>query len=538
MVMALPSLVLLIACANVATLIAGRSIARQREMALRVGLGATRRRLVRQLLSESLLLALLGGAGGVLAALWVTDLISAIDFGAGGIGTIIFDVTMDWRVFAFTGAVATLTGAIAGLAPALRVTRVDLTRAIGSGGRGVSRGASGRRLTSGLVVAQVGMSMLLLVCAGLLVRSQLQFAAVDLGFRTDHVLLATVNPRQQGYAPAQALGLYRDVAQEVAALPGVQSASWARTAPQAFDTGAMRVVTLGQGASPDTAPRQFDMNRVDPAFFGTLDIPVLRGRGFRDEDATDGRPVAVISETVARQLWPDEDPLGKRFAETNSAGEMLGREFEVIGVVRDAFFSMALMQGPGVVLLPFGQQLSYSATLLVHTQGPPTAFASAVTEAIHRRDPTLAVYGITSMESYVASGGQRIFIRVAAVVGTFGALGMLIAAVGLYGLVADSVSQRRHEFAVRTALGATAADIVRLAVRRGMALIVIGLALGALAAAGVAPFVAGFLIDVAPRDPVVFVVTGLLLVGVALVACWVPSRRAARADPLAALNAE
>ena len=227
LVMALALLVLLIACANVATLLIGRGLGRQREMALRAGLGATRQRLVRQLLAESVLLALLGGTGGALAAVWATAALSSFDFAyAGGVASI--DVTMDWRVFAFTAVAAIATGLIAGLAPALRASRADLTRAIGTGGRGAGAGATGQRLTNSLVVAQVAMSLVLLVCAGLFVRSGQNAAALDVGFRTEELLLVSVDPLAQGYALEQASGFYRDVADEVTALPGVRSASWAR----------------------------------------------------------------------------------------------------------------------------------------------------------------------------------------------------------------------------------------------------------------------------------------------------------------------
>ena len=410
---------------------------------------------------------------------------------------------------------------------------MDLTRAIGKGGRGANGGASGQRLTSGLVVAQVAMSLLLLVCAGLFVRSGQNAATLDLGFRTDHLLLVSVDPLAQGYAPAQALGFYRDVADEVAALPGVRSASWARQAPQAIGSG-FRVVTLDGGAISETDPAVLELNYVAPAFFDTVDVPVIRGRGFRDEDATDGRPVAVLNETAARQLWPDQDPLGKRFFRP----EVPELQYQIIGVMRDAYLSLDIRDIPAVVLLPFGQRLT-GGTLHIHTEGPPTALASAVTEAMRRRDPTLAIFGVTSMDRQVYNNGLLSGVRLGAtVMGIFGALGLLLAAVGLYGVVAYSITQRMQEFGIRTALGATAAGIVRLAVGRGMILTGGGLALGFLAAAGVTPFTTGFLVNVNATDPVVFGVTGSLLASVALLACLVPSRRAATADPLATLNAD
>ena len=535
MVMAVAALVLLIACANVATLLVGRGLSRQREMALRAGLGATRLRLVRQLLSESVLLSFLGGTGGTIAALWATNLLRSFDM-AVALGGVTIAATMDWRVFAFTAVAAILTVLMAGLAPALRVKPVDLTRVIGAGGRAASGGAAKQRLMSGLVVAQLAISLVLLVVAGLFVRSGQQAATLDVGFRTDDVLLVSVDPLAQGYTAEQAGGFYRDVANEVAGLPGVRSASWAKRAPQTIATsGGGGVVTLDGGAIPDTDPVSVLTNHVDPAFFDTVDVPVIQGRAFRTEDATGGRDVALISETAARRFWPDQDPLGRRFYRAGAPE----RRFEVIGVVRDARFSLIITRDPLVVLLPFGQRLSGPATLHVHTDSAPTALASAVTEAIQRRDATLAVYGVTSMDRHVDGGAILSMVRLGATVGgAFGALGLLLAAVGLYGVVAYSVTQRVQEFGIRTALGATAASIVRLAIGRGMALAVIGLVLGGLAAAGVSPFTTGFLVDVNPTDPVVFGVTGLLLASVALLACLVPSRRAARADPLAALHAD
>jgi putative ABC transport system permease protein len=532
LVMTLASLVLLIACAIVATLLVARGIARQREMALRAGLGATRPRLIRQLMSETVLLAMLGGIGGALVALWATELLSTFAI-TDGVVRMAYDVRMDWRVFAFTAVATTLTGLVAGFAPALRTTRVDLTHAIGDGGRRASGGGTGQRLTSGLVVAQVAMSLVLVVCAGLFVRSGQNAAAIDLGFRTDELLTVWVDPLAQGYDTEQALRFFRDVRTEVVALPGVRSASWARF-PSGF-AGSRNVATLDGGAIPETAPVSVSWNRVDPAFFDTVDIPVLRGRGFRDEDSADGPSVAVISETAARWLWPEQDPLGKRFFDA-SAPE---RPFRVIGVVADTRLGTNIKRVPALVFLPFGRQLSRSATLQIHTDGPPMALVSAVTDAMRRRDPSVTLFSIATLDQFVYDIGSLKLVRLGiTVIGAFGALGLVLAAVGLYGVVAYSVSQRRQEFAIRTALGANAGGIVRLAVGRGLRLTGFGLALGFLAAAGVTPLTTGFLVNVDSTDPVVFGVTGLLLASVALLACLVPSRQAAKADPLAALNAE
>ena len=336
-----------------------------------------------------------------------------------------------WSTYRWTGAcspspavAATLTGLVAGFAPALRASRVDLIRAIAKGGGGASGAVVGQRLTSGLVVAQVAMSLLLLACAGLFVRSGQNASTLDVGFRTDNLLLVSID------VPEQAPGFHSDVADEVEALPGVRETSWARSAPQAIGIG-MNVVTLDGGAIPETDPIRLEMNLVDPAFFDTLDVPVIRGRGFRDEDGTDGRLVAVITETAARRLWPDQDAVGRRFFNPPRASP--DRSFEVIGVVGDALLSMNISNMPAVVLLPFSNS-GGPATLHVHTEGPATALASAVRDAIQRHDPTLAVFDVTSMDRRVYDNPILAFTRLGAtVMGAFGGLGLLLAAVGLYG---------------------------------------------------------------------------------------------------------
>ena len=535
-VMGLATLVLLVAVANVGTLLVGRGAARRQEMALRAGLGATRRRLVRQLVTESVLLASMGGTGGGLVAIWGADLVMAgAVAGTGGLAQLALDTSVDWPVFGFTSATAIAAGVLAGLAPALRSTRIDLARAIGSGGRDSGSGGSGRRLTNGLVVVQVAVSMVLLVCAGLFVQSGRNAASIDFGFRTDGLLVLSVDPLAQGYEPEQARALYRDVAADVAALPGVRSASWARRAPLAPGGSSGSVFTLDGGTAPEPDAANVAVNSVDPRFFDTVGIPVVRGRGFREEDAAGDRRVALVSERAARQLWPGRDAIGRRLVNADTGGE----PFDVIGVVRDAHMGQTPFDRPPFVLYPFGPRLAWSATLHVHVDGPVSAATAMVTEAIHRRDPTLAVFGARSMDAALRSQPLLVIARVgAAVIASFGLLGLLLATVGLYGVVSQAIVQRRQEFGIRTALGATPAAITRLALGRGVVLTALGLAIGAVAATVAGRLTTGFLVDVRPGDPVVFAVVGFLLAGTALAACFLPSRRAARADPLATLRAD
>ena len=534
-VMGLASLVLLIAVANVGTLLVGRGVARRQEMALRAGLGATRWRLVRQLVTESVLLALLGGAGGVLAALWAADLVITAVATATGMDRLGFDGSVDWRVFGFTATTAIGTGLLAGLAPALRSTRIDLAPAIGSGGRGSGPGAPGRRLTNGLVVTQVAVSMLLLVCAGLFVQSSRNAGAIDFGFRTDDVLVLSVDPLAQGYDREQARVLYRAIIDDVVALPGVRSASWARRAPLSPGGSSGSVFTLDGGAAPEPDAANVAVNTVDPGFLDTVGIPLIGGRGFRDEDAVGNRRVAVVSERAARQLWPGQEAIGRRIVNADTGGA----PFEVVGVVRNAHMGQSPFDRPPFVLYPFGPRLAGRATLHVRTNGPVSAVTSMVTETIGRHDPTLAILDAGSMDAAVRSQPLLVSVRLGAtLIGSFGMLGLLLAAVGLYGVVSHAVAQRKQEFGIRAALGASPAAITRLALGRGLVLTTLGLTLGVLAAAGAARLTAGFLVGVSPNDPVVFVLTGLLLAGVALFACVVPSCRAAKADPLATLRAD
>ena len=533
-VMGLASMVLLIAVANVGTLLVGRGIARRQEMALRAGLGATRRRLVRPLTTESVLLALVGGAGGGLVALWAADLVAARAATELARSMPARDLPMDWRIFGFTATIAIVAGVLAGLAPALRSTRIDLARAIGSGGRGTGAGSSGRRLTNGLVVVQVAVSMLLLVCAGLFVQSSRNADATDFGFRTDDLLVLSVDPLAQGYDRDRARALYQEIAAEVGALPGVRSASWARRAPVRPGGIWGLVFTRDGGTAPEPDAAQVAKNFVDPGFFDTVGIPVLQGRGFREEDGASDRRVVVVSERAARELWPGQEAVGRRIVNAVTGGA----PFEVIGVVRDAHMSRSPFEQPPFVLYPFGPRLAGSATLHVHVDGAPSALIPMITDTVRRHEPTLAILEAGGMDTVVRSLGMLALARGgAAVVGSFGLLGLLLAAVGLYGVVSHAVVQRQQEFGIRAALGATSAAIIRLALGRGIVLTTLGLAFGAVAAVAVARLTAGFLFDVRPGDPLaVLGVAGLLLAAVALLACLMPARRAAAADPLATLR--
>ena len=403
-------------------------------------------RLVRQLVTESVLLALAGGVGGGIVAVWAADLVVAYFATAVGLELLRPDYLVDWRVFGFIATTAMAAGVLTGLAPALRATRIELARAIGSGGRNAGGPLAGRRLTNGLVVLQVAVSMLLLVCAGL-VQSGRKAGAIDFGFRTDDLLVLSVDPLGQGYDREQARALYRDILEDVVALPGVESASWARRAPLSPGPNRGNVFTLDGGTAPEPDAARVSLNYVDSGFFDTVDIPVLRGRGSREEDTAGDRRVALVSERAARQLWPGQDAIGRRIVH----GFLGGAPFEVIGVVRDAHMSpTSPFDRPPFVLYPFEFRPPRGrATLHVPTEEPLGAALPAVADTIRRHDPTLAILDAGGMNDVLRSKPMLVIVRLgAALMGSFGLLGLLLAAVGLYGVVSHAVAQRKQEFGI------------------------------------------------------------------------------------------
>ncbi len=323
-----------------------------------------------------------------------------------------FDPSVDWRVFGFIATIAIAAGVLTGLAPAMRSTRIELARAIGSGGRNSGGTVSGRRLTNGLVVLQVAVSMPLLVCAGLFVQSGRNAGAIDVGFRTDDLLVLSIDPLAQGYDREQAQALYRDIVDDIVGLPGVESASWARRAPLSPGGSSGSVFTLDGGTAPEPDAAIVAVNYVDPQFFDTVDVPVLRGRGFREEETAGDRRVALVSERAARQLWPGQDAVGRRIVNADTGGA----PFEVIGVVRDAHMSQSPFDRPPFVLYPFGLQPMGAATLHVHTEEPLSAAIPTVAETIRRQDPTLAILDTGGMDDVLRSMPMLVSVRVGAAV--------------------------------------------------------------------------------------------------------------------------
>jgi putative ABC transport system permease protein len=531
--MGLVGLVLLVACVNVTNLLLVRATARHRELAVRAALGAGRRRLIQQLLTESMLLALLGGVGGLLLGAWVCDLLGSIRLP--GDLPFVFDFGVDWRVFAYAMGVAILTGGIVGVAPALRASRSNLGETLRDGSRSVTSGARRLRLRSVLVVSQVAVSLVLMVSAGLFVRSLSAARQMDLGFRADHVLDLNMDPAQIGYDETRGRAFYAEVSRRVRALPGVESASFAYSMPMGYYNQGEAVEAEGQNLAPGDQGLSAGNNSVDAAYFDTLKIPILRGRAVTETDDAKATRVAVINEALAQKLWPGKDPLGKRFR-TRSKPDMW---IEVVGLTRTGKYGFLLEDPRPYYYLPLEQNYTSLRVLHVRTSMPPHALASAVRNVIGQVDTSLPVYDVISLEESLEGGNGFFIPRMgAAFAGALGLLGLALALIGVYGVVSYSASQRTQEFGIRLALGAQRRDISGLVLGRGLAMTACGVGLGLVAALGLGRLLQSLLYGVSAMDPTTYAGAALALGAAALLASYLPARRATRVDPIVALRHE
>ena len=518
---AVVALVLLIVCANVANLLLSRATARQRELSVRLALGATRARLIRQLLTESLLLAAIGGAAGVLVGRWGQRLLP----GATGVPS-----PLDWRVLAFVIAVTALTGILFGIAPALRATRTD----VNAGLKETSRTVAGTRSLLGraLVVAQVAISLVLLSGAGLLLRTLQNLRHVDVGFNPRNVLLFQVNPALNRYDSTRELALYDQIHDRLVAIGGVKSAAW--SSPALMTAGGFLTSIFVQGRS--YAPGQRDrisLLVVSPTFFETMQMPLVAGRGFTPLDTADAPLVVVINEAAARKHFPNQSPIGRRVGTTLAD---IGRR-EIVGVLRDAKYNNIRDAAVPTMYTPYKQRPQGGATFEVRTAGDPLSAVASVREAVRQVDPTLPVINMTTQIEEVERrfAQEKLFAQAYTL---FGALALAVAAVGLFGLMSYSVSRRTGEIGIRMALGAQRQDVLGLVMRESMVLVAAGVAIGLGAAIPASRLVSTLLYGLTATDPVAMAGAIAVMVAVSALAGYLPARRAIRINPIAALRYE
>jgi len=529
--------VLLIACANVTNLLLARATGRSREMAVRVALGASRARLVRQLFLESAVVSLLGGALGTLLALWGVLLFrnslpgELTRFNPGWTR-----ITVDTRALAFTLAVSVLTALVVGVVPALVASRADPQHALKESARGASAGVVRMRMRGLLVVAEVALALMLLVGTGLMLRSFIGLMRADQGYRSDHVLSMQVSPPPATYdTDAKLLTVYRNLLDRLGEVPGVRGAAVSSLLPPEWNEFRTGVVPEGQPMPQRGDPVvEMRLQIVSPSYMEVLRIPLVRGRTLTQFDVEGGPQVAVIGEGVARRLWPNQDPIGKRF--TFLADSVFTA---VVGVVTDVRNNPNIGDDPlsPVIYVPFSRWPRRTMNVVVRTESEPVAAAPAIQRAIAGLDASLAAGDVRPLEREVfgSLAPQRVTAQMLAV---FAGIATLLAVVGIYGVMSYTVSQRTHEIGVRIALGARRADVLRHVLRQATVLVAIGVILGLGGAFAMSRGLTTLLYDVAPTDPATYLAVTVLLAATALVGAWLPARRASRVDPMVALRAE
>jgi putative ABC transport system permease protein len=518
------AILLLIACANVAGLLVARSVARQKEIATRLALGAARIRIVRQLLIESLILAVAGGAAGLAVGVWLTRWLRSLLPDSYLFLSFNLDFGIDWRVFGFMVAVTALTGVLFGLIPGIQASRTNLIPTL-KGARDPAHGITSVGLRGILVVTQVALSLILLIAAGLSVTTFLNAAAIDTGYQVQNVLTARIDLAKQNYSQPRGRVFQQQLVDRIEGMPGVEAVGFATTLP------------LNDGRWEDAIYREDDrmrvqtfQNMVSPGYLDALRIPLIAGRSFSKLDDERTTSVAIVNQTLAQRMWPNADAVGKRFT-------FKGKMVDVIGVARD-IKGRNLFEIPGPMLyLPLLQNYHPATVLHVRTSVPPTQLVAAVRREIHELDENLPIYSIKALDEHLTATltPQRLLAHL---ITSFGLLALLLAGIGLYGLMAYTVTERTTEIGVRMALGARKGEVLHLFIARGMKLALTGVSLGLVAAFGVTRLMKGVLFGVSPVDPLTFTVFPLVLILTALIACYLPAREAAAGDPKRALRYE
>lgn len=528
-------LILLITCANVANLLLAHAARRRKEVAIRLTLGATRTRLIRQLLTESIVLGVAGGLAGLILNFWLVNLLTALKPAVPLPVNVEFRT--DWRVLTFTLLLSVLAGIIFGLVPALQASKHDLVPALKDHSQPLGDRRRMFSLRNALVIGQVALSIVVLIGAGLFLRSLNHARAINPGFDAEHILTLSFNTAAQKYDATKAEQFYQQLSNRVQALPGVQSVSLAQSAPLSyFYSPAFSSPVFVEGHEPPQGedPPFAGNNAIGPNYFRTLGVPLLSGREFTDGDRKGAPPVAIVNESLVRELFPNTNPIGQRL-------HVLLRgqpsSWEVIGVVKDSKYRSLGEDAMPYIFLPYLQNPQPAMALHVQTSGNPRDLAAAVRREVQALDPNLPAFNVMSLADNI---DISLFpSRFGAVLlGVFGFLALLIASIGIYGVMSYGVSERTHEMGIRMALGARGRDVMRMVISQGMWLALIGVAIGAGLALAVTRVVKSYLYDVSVTDPLTFIGIALLLIGVALLACYVPASRATKVDPLEALRYE
>ena len=520
--------VLLIACANVANLLLVRAAGRQKEIALRTALGAGRVRIIRQMITESVLLALMGGALGTLLAFWGVELL--VKLSEGSIPPTA-QIRIDATVLAFTFLTSVITGVLFGLAPALRTMRLNLSESLKEGGRTDGDGTHRNRTRSVLVVLESAVAVMLLIGAGLLVRSLIQLQNVSPGFDPHNVLTMRVDLPRDKYSTAEKSGnFFSQLESRINGLPGVEHVGMVSELPLSGQPNDMPYTV--EGRPPVSSDQAFDddFRRVNTRYFSAMRIPFLRGRNFTEQEVRESAKLVIISDLLARQVFPNEEPIGKRLIMA-----MNNQPFEIIGIVGD-IRHRALESTPSPAMYVPSNQAPWM-NIVLRTQGDPASLAGAVRNEVRALDPDQPVAMMRTMDQWMetAVAGPRYRTALLAL---FAFVALVLASTGIYGVMSYSVSQRTHEIGVRMALGARRMDVMKLVVRQGMTLVTVGVALGVLGAMALTRVMSTLLFGVTAKDPLTFVVVATLLTLVAFVACYLPARRATKVDPLVALRYE
>jgi putative ABC transport system permease protein len=525
--------VLLIACANVANLLLARSSARQKEIAIRTALGASRRRIVRQLLTEALLLSMTAAVIGTLLSLWgVKAMLSLSHNNLPRVS----EISVDVRVLGFTVGIALLTSVLFGLIPALQASKINLSESLKEGSRGLPGGRRSNQVRSLLVIAEVALSLVLLIGAGLMIRSLASLLKVDPGFKADSTLTMHIALLGSKYPGAnQQIAFFEEVTHRVETLPGVQSVGLISSAPLSGGVYAGGFSIEGRVLTSETDELVADRRMISPEYFNALGIPLLKGRGFSDRDDQASPGVAIVSESWARRFLPNEDPIDKRV-------KLGGRDstrpwLSIVGIAGDVRDTALESDARPCVYIPYPQFPSSGMTLVVRTAFEPTPLISAIRDEVWTVDKDQPLTEVKTMDQYLAdSVSPRRFN--AMLLAIFASLALVLASVGIYGVISYSVTQRIHEIGIRVALGAESLDVIKLVVGRGMALVVVGVVIGLAGALALSRVMTSLLYGVSATDPVTFAVVSVLLVAVALLASYIPARRATKVDPMIALRCE